>query len=116
MENHVTEGDTAFVGNTSIEWEVVATGMKRKIMTYDDRAMLVKVAFEKDAVGSLHYHYHTQISYVESGVFEVEIDNKKQLLTKGDVFHVSPNLVHGVVCKEEGMLIDIFSPMREDFI
>jgi quercetin dioxygenase-like cupin family protein len=36
-------------------------------MSYDDNVMMVKVAFEKGAVGSLHSHYHTQISYVESG-------------------------------------------------
>ena len=39
-------------------------------MSYDDRVMLVKVDFETGAIGSLHKHYHTQISYVESGSFE----------------------------------------------
>jgi len=104
-----------FVENDAIGWDDLGLGVKRKIMTYDDRAMLVKVAFEEGAVGTLHHHYHTQISYVSKGLFLVEIDNKKQLLKEGDVFHVAPDLVHGVVCMEEGELIDIFSPMREDF-
>ncbi len=105
-----------FVTDESIEWENVAPGMNRKIMGYDGRVMLVKVSFDEGAIGALHSHYHTQISYVDSGSFNVEIDGKHQILNKGDVFYVAPNLVHGVVCLKEGMLIDVFSPMREDFI
>ena len=99
-----------------MDWEVVAPGMKRKIMSYDASLMLVKVAFDKDGVGVLHQHYHTQITFVASGVFEVQIDGVKQILKGGDVFYVAPNLIHGCVCQEEGMLIDVFSPMREDFV
>lgn len=106
----------AFVTDDNMEWESVAPGMKRKIMSYDKSLMLVKVSFEKGAIGTLHKHYHTQISYVVSGKFEVEIDGLKKVLQAGDVFHASPNLMHGALCLEEGMLIDVFSPMREDFI
>jgi len=106
----------AFVTDSSKEWEEVAPGMRRKIMSYDNRVMLVKVEFEEGAIGALHNHYHTQISYVENGSFNVEIDGKIVLLNKGDVFYVAPNLIHGVVCLKAGMLIDVFSPVREDFI
>ena len=106
----------AFVEDGSMDWEVVAPGMKRKIMSYDGRVMLVKVAFEKGAVGILHQHHHSQIAYVAGGKFEVEIDSKKQILQQGDVFYITPHLIHGCVCLEKGMLIDVFSPMREDFL
>ena len=111
-----TEDLAAFVEDNSMEWEVIAPCMKRKIMSYDSRLMLVKVAFEKGGIGVLHQHHHSQISYVQSGVFEVEIDNVKKIMKEGDVFYVAPNLIHGAICKEDGMLIDVFSPMREDFI
>ena len=106
----------SFVTDESIDWEVVGEGVKRKIVTYDERIMMVKVAFEKGGTGTLHHHYHTQLTYIAKGVFEVEIDGKKQVLKEGDVFHVVPDLIHGAVCLEDGMLIDVFSPMREDFI
>ena len=106
----------SFVTDESIDWEVVGEGVKRKIVTYDERIMMVKVAFEKGGTGTLHHHYHTQLTYIAKGVFEVEIDGVKQVLKEGDVFHVAPDLVHGAVCLEDGMLIDVFSPMREDFI
>jgi quercetin dioxygenase-like cupin family protein len=111
-----TETVKMFIENSEVSWENMAPGVKRKIMSYDDKCMLVKVEFEKDAIGALHQHYHTQITHIEKGSFEVEIAGQKKLLKAGDVFYVPPNAIHGVVCLEPGVLIDIFSPMREDFI
>jgi quercetin dioxygenase-like cupin family protein len=105
-----------FIENKDIAPEATAPGMSRKIMAYDESLMLVRVEFEKGAVGSTHSHPHSQISNVESGVFEVEIAGRKKILKAGDVFYVPPHAVHGAVCLEPGVLIDVFSPMREDFI
>jgi quercetin dioxygenase-like cupin family protein len=105
-----------FVENASIEWEQVGEGMRRKIMAYDDNLMMVRVEFEKGGVGTLHQHYHVQITNVESGKFEVEINSEKKILQAGDAFYVPPHAVHGAVCLEAGVLIDVFSPMREDFV
>lgn len=106
----------AFTPDDSLPWQTVAEGVQRKIMTYDDTVMLVKVKFDANAVGALHQHYHAQITYIAAGSFEVEIEGTKKILNTGDVFYASPNKWHGVVCKEAGMLIDFFSPYREDFV
>lgn len=105
-----------FIKDADLAWELVGEGIKRKIMSYDERLMLVKVAFETGGIGAVHQHHHTQITHVESGVFEVEIDGEKQMLKTGDGFYIPPNVWHGAVCIEAGVLIDVFSPMREDFI
>lgn len=105
-----------FIKENEVVWEELDRHVKRKIMAYDDRLMLVKVAFEKGGVGALHQHPHSQVTHVESGVFEVEIGNKKQVLRAGDVFYIPPNVLHGALCLEAGVLIDVFSPHREDFI
>jgi quercetin dioxygenase-like cupin family protein len=106
----------AFISSKEIPWELTDNGVERKILGYDDELMMVCVRFEKDAVGSLHYHTHRQISYVESGRFEVTIDGKKKILEQGDCFFVAPDLVHGVVALEKGSLVDIFTPARKDFL
>ena len=105
-----------FIESDDIAWTTVGTGVKRKIMAYDESLMLVRVAFEKGGVGTVHQHYHVQITHVESGSFEVEIDGTKKVLNAGDVFYIPSNVLHGAVCLERGVLIDVFSPMREDFI
>ena len=104
-----------FIENSTVEPQQMAEGVRRKIMAYDEQLMLVRVEFEKGGIGSLHQHYHVQITSVESGVFEIEIDGVKKILQAGDVFYVPSNLWHGAVCLEAGVLIDVFSPMREDF-
>lgn len=111
-----TETVKVFIQNRDVPWEVSGPGMVRKIMAWDERLMMVKVQFEKGAVGTLHQHPHTQITHVESGIFEVEIAGEKKILTTGDAFYIPPNVVHGAICLEAGVLIDIFSPMREDFV
>lgn len=110
------EPSKIFISNHEVPYEPVAPGVKRKIMGYDERLMLVRVEFEKGGIGALHSHYHSQISSIESGIFEVEIGAEKKVLKTGDAFYIPPNVVHGVVCLEQGVLIDMFSPMREDFV
>jgi len=111
-----TESVKVFIENRDIPWETVDNGVKRKIMAWDDKLMVVKVQFEKGGVGTLHQHYHSQITHVESGIFEVEIAGEKKVLSGGDAFYIPPNVLHGAVCLEAGVLIDVFSPMREDFV
>jgi quercetin dioxygenase-like cupin family protein len=97
-------------------WQDLGEGIQRQVFGYDDRIMMVKVKFEQGSIGVLHQHHHTQISYVESGVFEATIAGQQKLLKKGDGFYVPPNAIHGVVCREAGTLVDVFSPHREDFL
>lgn len=105
-----------FLIGDEIEWEVVGEGVKRKILAYDDKAMLVNVHFETGSIGALHKHYHTQVTFVAKGKFEVTVSGETKLLKGGDSFYVPPHAIHGVVCTESGILIDVFSPMREDFM
>ncbi|MGV3603420.1 MAG: cupin domain-containing protein [Dyadobacter fermentans] len=105
-----------YIADSDIAWEDLGGGLKRKIMAYDDNLMMVKVAFEKGGIGTLHSHFHTQMSYVESGEFEITIGERKQVLRQGDVYYIPPHAVHGALCLSAGMLVDIFTPMREDFV
>lgn len=77
--------------------------------------MVVKVKFEKGAVGYVHDHFHSQGTYVASGKFRITINERIEILKQGDGFFVPPNAKHGAKCLEAGMLIDVFSPVREDF-
>ena len=106
----------AHVKNEQIAVEELDKGLSRQIMGYTKNLMLVRVFFKKGAIGYRHTHLHEQVSYVEKGKFEVDIDGKKEILTAGDAFVVEPHIEHGAICLEDGILIDTFSPMREDFI
>lgn len=105
-----------YIQTAGLEWENVAPGMHRKFMGFDDEIMMVKVKFEKGGIGVRHAHVHSQTTYVVNGSFEVSIGDKKKILNEGDGFYIPPNIEHGAVCLEDGILIDVFSPIREDFM
>ena len=102
--------------DNEIPWEDLGNGIKRQIFGFDDKLMLVKVKFEQGAIGALHQHHHTQATYVESGSFEVTVANEIKIINAGDGFYIPSNALHGVVCLQAGVLIDSFSPVREDFL
>lgn len=97
-------------------WEDLGNGLQRKIMSYNADVMVVKVRFEQHAVGTTHQHPHTQVTYVAEGLFEYTVDGHTCILHAGDSCLVPPNTLHGCRCIEPGILMDVFSPMREDFL
>ena len=91
-------------------------GVTRRILSYDDSLMSVEVSFETGAVGAEHSHAHTQCSYVLSGKFSYAVEGEAVKLNPGDSIVVPSGLPHGTVCLEKGVLLDIFTPMRADFL
>lgn len=107
---------TTFIMDNQTEWENVGEGVQRKILGYDGQIMTVKIKFKKGAVGTPHTHYHTQTTYIVSGKFEFMVNGVKKVVSAGDALYMEPDVLHGCVCLEEGMLVDCFSPMRADFL
>lgn len=105
-----------FAFDEEIDWEPAGEGIRRKVLCYDAGLMTLRVAFEAGAVGALHSHPHVQCSVVESGVFDITIAGKTQRLKAGDGFLVPSGAVHGAAAVEAGVLLDVFTPMREDFV
>ena len=91
-------------------------GITRQFVGYDNDIMMVKVMFEKGAVGTQHAHVHAQTTYVASGKFEMTIGDETKIIQEGDGYYVEPNILHGCICLEPGILIDVFTPVREDFL
>lgn len=97
-------------------WTEVAPGNRRAVLSHRPELMLVAFRFEEGAIGALHSHPHTQVSYVAEGSFDVTVDGETTRLGPGSSFIVAPNLVHGVVALTPGLLIDTFTPRRDDFL
>ena len=105
-----------FVADSEVAWTSSAPGIRRKVLCHNDAIMLVRFAFETGAVGEEHSHPHVQCSVIESGIFEITIGGRTKRLTAGDSYLVAPNLLHGAVAIEAGVIVDAFSPMRQDLV
>ena len=91
-------------------------GVPRRVLAYNSQLMCVENHFEQGAVGPAHSHPHTQITYVVSGRFAFTIDGETHEVGPGDTLLKTDGVVHGCTCLEAGVLLDIFNPMREDFL
>ena len=104
--------DDRWVFYKDVDAQDMGGGVTRRVLAYSKDLMCV----EKGAIGALHHHPHTQITYVVSGEFEFEIDGVRKVVRAGDSMLKTNDVVHGCVCLEKGVLLDIFNPMREDFV
>ena len=111
--NHKNE---PWVFGKDIQGEVISPGVVRKVLAYCDELMCALNEFEEGAVGALHSHPHTQITYVAEGRFRFTIAGEEKEVSKGDTLCKQNGVQHGCVCLEKGVLVDFFTPMREDFV
>lgn len=106
----------AFLFGDRTPKEELGEGLSRQLFGFDDAILMTRVEFEAGAIGEIHSHEHSQVSYIESGEFDVCIDGVEKRLGSGDSFYVHPNLDHGAICRKAGVVLDVFSPAREDFL
>ena len=112
----LTEKKQRWVPHDEVLPQSGGAGVTRRILAYNDGLMCVENTFEKGAVGALYSHPHTQITYVVSGTFAFTIDGETRTVHAGDTMLKEDGVVHGCTCLEAGVLLDIFTPMREDFV
>lgn len=100
----------------SIPVEHPFEGIERQ-MVIGERIMIVRFRFVPFLVTPEHTHPHEQMSLIVSGRVRFFIEGQERIVSAGDVLHFPPNCRHGAtMLEEEVVLIDIFSPIREDFL
>ena len=96
--------------------EVLADGTERQ-MIVGERVMVCRLRFAPRVVTPPHDHPHEQITLVERGRVLFTVGDEQRVAEAGDVLHFPPGSWHGAtMLEEEVVLIDIFSPVREDFL
>ena len=96
--------------------ERVAEGIERQLF-WGDRVMVCRLRIAPHTVTPVHSHPHEQITMVERGRVRYIVDGQELVLKQGDLLHLPSGIAHGAtMLEEEVVLIDVFSPVREDFI
>ena len=93
-----------------------APGIRRQ-MVVGQNVMMCRFTFEPFLVTPEHTHPHEQMTMVVKGRVRFFIDGVENIVSPGDVLHFPPHNRHGAtMMDEEVVLMDIFSPIREDFL
>jgi quercetin dioxygenase-like cupin family protein len=100
----------------TIPAEHVAEGIERQ-MVYGDKLMVCRLRIAPHVVTEPHTHPHEQITMVERGQVRYIVAGIERIVSAGDVLHFPPHVEHGAtMLDEEVVLVDIFTPVREDFL
>jgi len=93
-----------------------AEGIERQ-MVIGENIMIVRFRFTPFLVTPEHTHPHEQMSMIIQGRVRFFIEGQERIAAPGDILHFPSNILHGAtMMDEEVVLIDIFSPIREDFL
>jgi quercetin dioxygenase-like cupin family protein len=98
-----------------IDKEVLSPTIARKIIT-GDKAMVAQVFLAKGAVVPEHHHESEQITYILEGALEFHLEGKSIVVGKGQVLRIPSNVPHMAIALEDTLDLDIFSPIRHDWI
>ena len=96
--------------------ERIADGIDRQ-MIVGDKLMMCRLTLQPHVETPVHSHPHEQVTLVERGPVEFTIDGQTRIVQTGDVLVFPSHIRHGAtMLDQEVVLIDIFSPPREDFL
>ena len=92
------------------------SGLKRRVLAYNDKLFLAEHEMVKGWVGMVHSHPHEQVAYVVHGHLKITCQGRKVDIRTGDTFVVRGGVEHGASAIEDSRVIDVFTPCREDYI
>ena len=92
-------------------------GAHRRVLSYGGGMMLVQFTFDAGISAPVHSHPHEQIGYIVSGEIDLMMEGHETTrLTAGCSYYVAPNVRHGIITRAPTVLVDCFTPIREDFL
>jgi quercetin dioxygenase-like cupin family protein len=98
--------------------EQVSSTLERRLIS-GERAMLAQVSLKKGGVVPRHQHVHEQFTYVIEGALRLVIGDDgrdERTVTAGEVLHLPSNVWHAAEVLEDSLVLDVFSPPREDWL
>jgi quercetin dioxygenase-like cupin family protein len=99
----------------TIPLEEMSDLISRKVVT-GEKAMLAHIYLKKDAVVPEHHHESEQITYIVEGALKFELEGREVIVRKGEVLLIPSNVPHRAVALEDTIDIDVFAPIRVDWV
>ena len=91
-------------------------GVHLKTMVYGDQTLLTEVRMDNGAVIPPHKHPHEQTGYLVSGRMDFLVNGEHHIAKPGDSWNIAGDLEHGATALEESVVVEVFSPVREDYL
>ena len=99
----------------SVRKEQMNPKVSRKVVN-GERMTVAQISIAKDGSVPVHQHENEQMTYVMEGVLKFDIGGRETIVRKGEILHIPSSVPHGVVALEDSMSVEIFVPVREDWL
>lgn len=100
---------------SEIAQEQINASIARQYITAD-RVTIARFELKRGGVVPRHAHENEQVSIVLSGALRFKIDGREETIRGGEVMQIPGNVPHEVEVLEDALVIDVFSPVRQDWI
>ena len=108
--------DVDFVSAGDARTSVPEAGLERRVGAYNDKLFLAEHRMEKGWAGAAHSHPHDQIVYVVSGHLRIIAGGRTFEARQGDSFVVRGGVQHQASALAPSVVIDVFTPCREEYL
>jgi quercetin dioxygenase-like cupin family protein len=105
-----------FVINANVPATHVFEGMERKILSHCPQLMCCEVRLKGGVTVPEHDHQHQQATYLISGRLRADVDGEVREIGPGDSLFLDENVPHSILALEDSLILDIFTPRRDDFL
>jgi quercetin dioxygenase-like cupin family protein len=98
------------------DYKYVLDKIQQKTLAYGDKSLMAEFRLEQGADLPRHSHPHEQTGYLVSGQIELTIGDETYRVKPGDSWCITGNVEHKAMALEDSVAIEVFSPVREDYI
>lgn len=91
-------------------------GIEQKTLAYGDKTLMTEFRLKKGSILPRHRHPHEQTGYLVSGRLRLHIGDQSYDCTSGDSWCVPGDAEHGADVIEDAVAIEVFSPVREEYL
>lgn len=92
------------------------TGVEQKTLVYGEKTLMVEFRLRAGSVIPLHSHPHEQTGYLVSGALRLTIASDTTECRAGDAWRIARQVAHSALVVEDAVAIEVFSPVREDYL
>jgi quercetin dioxygenase-like cupin family protein len=90
-------------------------GIIRRTLKEGRSMMICEFTLDKGTEIPIHSHPQEQIGYIVSGKIRITVDSQSFDLGPGDCYGALPEVPHGALVLERAVVVDTFSPLRDDY-
>ncbi len=91
-------------------------GALQKTLVWGEKTLMCEFRMKKGAQVPAHKHPHEQTGYVVSGKLRLQAGDESFVAESGDAWCIGPDVEHSAEILEDSVVIEVFSPVREEFI